>query len=45
MEFNLCIIGAGMIGSCAAHHASKLLPPNSKICLIGPDEPKVISAE
>ena len=37
--YDLVIIGAGMMGSAAAKHAS--LIPNTSICLLGPDEPKV----
>ncbi|KAL4238963.1 hypothetical protein ACF0H5_003667 [Mactra antiquata] len=36
--YDLCIIGAGMIGSSAARHAT--LSSNNKVCLIGPSEPK-----
>ncbi|KAK3575877.1 hypothetical protein CHS0354_029826 [Potamilus streckersoni] len=36
-EFDLCIVGAGMIGSAAARHAS--LVPGLRVCLFGPDEP------
>ena len=35
--YDLCIVGAGLIGSAAAQHASKW----GKVCLIGPEEPKV----
>ncbi|KAL3865814.1 hypothetical protein ACJMK2_043164 [Sinanodonta woodiana] len=35
--FDLCIVGAGMIGSAAAKHASFI--PGLRVCLIGPDEP------
>jgi L-2-hydroxyglutarate oxidase LhgO len=38
--YDLCIIGAGLIGSSAAKHASKI-HPNLKIALIGPPEPQV----
>ena len=38
--FDLCIIGAGLIGSSCAKHAAKL-GPHLKIALIGPPEPKV----
>ncbi|XP_070543574.1 N-methyl-L-tryptophan oxidase-like isoform X2 [Ptychodera flava] len=37
--FDLCIIGAGLIGSAAARHAT-LIAPHFKICLVGPKEPK-----
>ncbi|CAL1281698.1 unnamed protein product [Larinioides sclopetarius] len=37
--YDLCIIGAGMFGSSAARHASA--NPCLKVCLIGPDEPKI----
>ncbi|XP_061173902.1 N-methyl-L-tryptophan oxidase-like [Saccostrea echinata] len=33
--FDLCVVGAGLIGSAAAKHASNFL----NVCLIGPDEP------
>ncbi|XP_023244154.1 uncharacterized protein LOC111642107 [Centruroides sculpturatus] len=36
--YHLCIVGAGMIGSATARHASA--DPSLKVCLIGPDEPK-----
>jgi L-2-hydroxyglutarate oxidase LhgO len=38
--FDLCIIGAGLIGSSCAKHASKI-NPDLKIGLIGPPEPEV----
>ncbi|CAL4082231.1 unnamed protein product [Meganyctiphanes norvegica] len=37
--FDLIIVGAGMMGSAAARHAS--LIPNTSVCLIGPQEPKI----
>lgn len=37
--YDLCVIGAGMVGSAAARHAS--INNDIKICLIGPQEPKV----
>ena len=37
--FDLCIVGAGMIGSAAARHAS--MKANVNVCLIGPAEPEV----
>ncbi|XP_069101909.1 peroxisomal sarcosine oxidase-like isoform X2 [Argopecten irradians] len=36
--YDLCVVGAGMIGSAAARHAS--LQPNIRVCLVGPEEPK-----
>ncbi|KAL4228177.1 hypothetical protein ACF0H5_013611 [Mactra antiquata] len=36
--YDLCIVGAGMIGSAAARHAS--LVQNRTVCLIGPSEPE-----
>lgn len=36
--YHLCIVGAGMIGSATARHAST--DPSLRVCLIGPDEPK-----
>nr|XP_011442137.2 N-methyl-L-tryptophan oxidase [Crassostrea gigas] len=33
--FDLCVVGAGLIGSAAAKHASR----SSSVCLVGPDEP------
>ncbi|WAQ99396.1 hypothetical protein MAR_023769 [Mya arenaria] len=36
--FDLCVVGAGMIGSAAARHASEL--PGTSVCLIGPEEPQ-----
>lgn len=38
MDYDLVIIGSGMIGSAAAYHASKI--PGKSVCLIGPPEPK-----
>lgn len=34
--FDLCVIGAGLIGSAAARHASQW----GKVCLVGPEEPQ-----
>ncbi|XP_077999505.1 uncharacterized protein LOC144452309 [Glandiceps talaboti] len=36
---DICIVGAGLMGSAAARHAT-LITPDSKICLVGPKEPK-----
>ena len=36
--YDLCVVGAGMIGSAAARHASLR---NIKLCLIGPSESQV----
>ena len=33
--FDLCVVGAGLIGSAASKYASR----GSSVCLIGPDEP------
>ena len=38
-DYDLCVIGAGLIGSAAARHASQ--NSNVKVCLIGPSEPKI----
>ena len=38
-DYDLCVVGAGLIGSAAAKHASQLSP--SSVCLIGPSEPKI----
>ncbi|XP_070543575.1 uncharacterized protein [Ptychodera flava] len=38
-HYDLCIVGAGLIGSAAARHAT-LAAPRLKVCLIGPKEPK-----
>ena len=35
--YDLCVIGAGCIGSAAARHASQW----GRVCLIGPKEPEV----
>ena len=40
VTYDLCIVGAGMIGSAAARHASAR--PDIRVCLIGPTEPKVV---
>ena len=37
--YDVCVVGAGMIGSAAARHVSK--SPGLKVCLIGPKEPEV----
>ncbi|XP_071526056.1 monomeric sarcosine oxidase-like isoform X2 [Panulirus ornatus] len=37
--YDLIVIGAGMMGSAAAYHASQL--PNTSVCLVGPPEPKI----
>ncbi|XP_045215480.2 uncharacterized protein LOC123565756 [Mercenaria mercenaria] len=41
--YDLCIVGAGMIGSAAARHAS--ITSGLNTCLIGPSEPKKRSSE
>ena len=38
-DFELCVVGAGLIGSAAARHASLIL--GDKVCLIGPSEPEM----
>ncbi|XP_072014610.1 peroxisomal sarcosine oxidase-like [Amphiura filiformis] len=35
--YDICVVGAGLWGSAAAYHAS--MDPETKVCLIGPDEP------
>ena len=37
--YDLCVVGAGLVGSAIARHASA--KPGIKVCLIGPAEPKV----
>ena len=37
--YDLCVVGAGPVGSAIAFHASA--KPGIKVCLIGPEEPKV----
>ena len=37
--YDLCIVGAGLIGAAAARHASARA--GIKVCLIGPEEPEV----
>ncbi|XP_077989548.1 N-methyl-L-tryptophan oxidase-like [Glandiceps talaboti] len=37
-HYDICIVGAGMIGSAAARHAT-ITAPSLKVCLIGPKEP------
>lgn len=37
--YDLIVIGAGMMGSAAAYHASQIT--NTTVCLVGPPEPKV----
>ena len=37
--YDVCVVGAGMIGSAAARHVSK--SPGLRVCLIGPKEPEV----
>ncbi|XP_060073896.1 uncharacterized protein LOC132553653 [Ylistrum balloti] len=41
--YDLCVIGAGLIGSAAARHASQ--QNGTKVCLIGPEEPQERSLE
>ncbi|XP_078668196.1 monomeric sarcosine oxidase-like isoform X2 [Branchiostoma floridae x Branchiostoma belcheri] len=36
--YDLCVVGAGMIGSAAARHASE--DPGVGVCLVGPGEPQ-----
>lgn len=36
--YDLCVVGAGCVGSAIARHASAI--PSLKVCLIGPQEPK-----
>ncbi|CAH1796505.1 unnamed protein product [Owenia fusiformis] len=38
--YDVCIVGAGMIGSATAKHLSEISRTGKKICLIGPSEPK-----
>ena len=38
--YDLCIVGAGLVGSSVARHASA--KQGLSVCLIGPQEPKVI---
>jgi flavin-dependent dehydrogenase len=35
--YDLCVVGAGLIGSAAARHASQ----GGRVCLVGPKEPEV----
>ncbi|XP_076053429.1 monomeric sarcosine oxidase-like isoform X1 [Oratosquilla oratoria] len=37
-SYNLIVVGAGMMGSAAAYHASAI--PQTSVCLVGPAEPK-----
>ena len=37
--YDICVVGAGLVGSATAYHASA--KPGLKVCLIGPQEPKV----
>ncbi|XP_078572853.1 N-methyl-L-tryptophan oxidase-like [Branchiostoma floridae x Branchiostoma japonicum] len=36
--YDVCVVGAGMIGSAAARHASETA--GARVCLVGPGEPK-----
>lgn len=36
--YDLVVVGAGLIGSATARHASQW----GRVCLVGPEEPKVI---
>ena len=36
--YDIVIIGAGMMGSAVARHATTI--PGTSVCLIGPDEPQ-----
>lgn len=38
ISYDVCVVGAGVFGSCTAYHLSKF--PNLKICLVGPGEPE-----
>lgn len=38
--YDVCVVGAGMIGSATARHAAQMYP-HLKVCLIGPAEPQV----
>ena len=38
--YDLCIVGAGLIGSSIARHAAA--KHGHRVCLIGPPEPKVL---
>jgi len=38
--YDLCVVGAGMIGSSAARHASGVT--GTSVCMIGPEEPEVV---
>ena len=38
--YDICVVGAGMIGSAAARHISK--HSGVRVCLVGPSEPQVI---
>ena len=37
--YDICVVGAGPVGSATALHASAA--PGVKVCLVGPTEPKV----
>ena len=39
-HYDVCVVGAGLIGSAAARHLVEN-NPTLKIALIGPDEPQV----
>lgn len=45
--YDLCIVGAGMVGSAAARHATTegRAHQTTRVCLIGPPEPKVKCAD
>ncbi|XP_077992810.1 uncharacterized protein LOC144446844 [Glandiceps talaboti] len=40
--YDICIVGAGIMGSAAARHTT-LIAPSLKVCLIGPKEPKILT--
>lgn len=41
--YDLCIVGAGLVGSAAARHATlgRSGQAEARVCLVGPLEPKV----
>ena len=41
-EYDIIVVGAGLIGSAAARHLVEI-SNNLKVLLIGPEEPKVTS--
>lgn len=40
VSYDVCVVGAGMIGSAAAKYCQLLINKDQSVVLIGPEEPK-----